>query len=369
VDTALDTTGATITSVVISGVLVDWSLSGLKYVLQDVQSSTRVVMSGNQIVARHDYLPFGEEISAGTGLRTTAKRYAAPERIRQQYAGLERDDVTGLDHSWWRQYENRAERWTSTDPLAGSIGNPQSLNRYAYVQNDPVNFVDPSGLDKTYPGPCPLGGCIVTVLIPRDNNPISNLPPGMMGSLTGGIRRIPPISEFEPRRVGGGPQKPSTTDQLRIQRDYWKQFGKALYGCLESVFKGDATAAKKWLDSHGLPAVDFSNTTAELAVLQSKDELLATRGLPSPYEGPSGTIYVAAQYAPPNKPMSWAFETITHETGNIMGFFLAGQSWQRSEQKYGDPNGISDKPGKKPGEGDKDAGAKLEKCVHGSVNF
>ena len=24
---------------------------------------------------------------------------------------------------------------------------PQSLNRYSYVQNDPVNFVDPSGLD------------------------------------------------------------------------------------------------------------------------------------------------------------------------------------------------------------------------------
>lgn len=34
----------------------------------------------------------------------------------------------------------------SPDPLAGSMRNPQSLNRYAYVQNNPVNLVDPLGL-------------------------------------------------------------------------------------------------------------------------------------------------------------------------------------------------------------------------------
>jgi hypothetical protein len=32
------------------------------------------------------------------------------------------------------------------DRLAGSLGNPQSLNRYSYAGNDPVNFNDPSGL-------------------------------------------------------------------------------------------------------------------------------------------------------------------------------------------------------------------------------
>ena len=29
-----------------------------------------------------------------------------------------------------------------------SIGDPQSLNRYAYVQNDPVNLMDPNGLEE-----------------------------------------------------------------------------------------------------------------------------------------------------------------------------------------------------------------------------
>ena len=34
-----------------------------------------------------------------------------------------------------------------------SIVNPQSFNRYSHVGNDPVNFVDPTGLDWY------IGGC------------------------------------------------------------------------------------------------------------------------------------------------------------------------------------------------------------------
>ncbi len=36
----------------------------------------------------------------------------------------------------------------SPDLLAGSVGDPQSLNRYAYVLNDPCNLVDPLGLEQ-----------------------------------------------------------------------------------------------------------------------------------------------------------------------------------------------------------------------------
>ena len=41
---------------------------------------------------------------------------------------------------------NRLGRFSSSDPLAGSLGDPQSLNRYAYVRNDPISLIDPSGL-------------------------------------------------------------------------------------------------------------------------------------------------------------------------------------------------------------------------------
>jgi hypothetical protein len=42
--------------------------------------------------------------------------------------------------------------WLSPDPLAGDISNPQSLNRYAYVLNNPTTLTDPLGLQGHF---CP----------------------------------------------------------------------------------------------------------------------------------------------------------------------------------------------------------------------
>ena len=106
--------------------------------------------SSSSVIARHDYLPFGEETSSGIGLRTSGQGYGATDTNRQKYGLTERDDSSGLDHTWWRKYENRAGRWTTPDPYNGSmtIANPQSFNHYVYVGNDPVNFIDPTGLFK-----------------------------------------------------------------------------------------------------------------------------------------------------------------------------------------------------------------------------
>lgn len=125
--------------------------AALNYVFNDVQGSGRALMNNSgsgtsTIITRHDYLPFGEEIWAGVGLRTTTQKYATTDKVRQRFAMTERDEATGLDHTLYRKHESFAGRWTSPDPMAGNIANPQSLNRYSYVQNDPVNSVDPSGL-------------------------------------------------------------------------------------------------------------------------------------------------------------------------------------------------------------------------------
>lgn len=125
--------------------------ANLKYVLTDVQGSTRALMNNSgsgssTIVARHDYLPFGEEIWAGVGQRTTSQAYGATDSVRHSFAIMERDDSTGLDNTQYRKFDSFAGRWTTTDPIQVRTGNPQSLNAYTYSENDPVNKVDPTGL-------------------------------------------------------------------------------------------------------------------------------------------------------------------------------------------------------------------------------
>jgi RHS repeat-associated protein len=59
------------------------------------------------------------------------------------------DSETNLEHTWFRQYSGTQGRFITPDLYQGSIdlGNPQSLNRYAYVGNDPLNSTDPLGLE------------------------------------------------------------------------------------------------------------------------------------------------------------------------------------------------------------------------------
>ncbi len=75
--------------------------------------------------------------------------YGGSDGNRQKFTGYERDPESGLDYAHARYYENMQGRFTSSDPFAGSMNlrNPQSLNRYTYVRNNPVKLVDPSGLD------------------------------------------------------------------------------------------------------------------------------------------------------------------------------------------------------------------------------
>jgi RHS repeat-associated protein len=121
---------------------------GTQYVMTDKQGAPRVALNASgAVVARHDYQPYGDELYSGTGLRTTAQGYDASDGIKTKYAGMEADE-TGLSHTLWRQYDSRAGRWTAPDPYGGSmtVADPQSFNRYTYVNNDPVNMTDPLGL-------------------------------------------------------------------------------------------------------------------------------------------------------------------------------------------------------------------------------
>ncbi len=64
-----------------------------------------------------------------------------------KFTSYERDSESGLDYAINRYHSSAIGRFMSPDRLAGRIGNPQSLNRYSYTLNDPVNLTDPLGLD------------------------------------------------------------------------------------------------------------------------------------------------------------------------------------------------------------------------------
>jgi len=61
------------------------------------------------------------------------------------FTSYERDSESGDDYALARSYASSNGRFLSPDPLEGRAGDPQSWNRYAYVENDPINLSDPSG--------------------------------------------------------------------------------------------------------------------------------------------------------------------------------------------------------------------------------
>ncbi len=97
--------------------------------------------SGN-IKEESDYYPFGgERVVTDLGIGNNYK-----------FTGKERDPETGCDYFGARYYCNPIGRFitpdwadTPTDVPYANFGNPQSLNLYSYVKNNPTTFGDPDG--------------------------------------------------------------------------------------------------------------------------------------------------------------------------------------------------------------------------------
>jgi RHS repeat-associated protein len=119
------------TRVWLGGLLVS---SGDASITRDQLGS--VVQSGTETLS---YYPYGEQ---RTGSTTT--------NDREKFATYLRDENTRLDYAQNRYYSSTWGRFTTADPytMSGGLGNPQGWNRYAYVENDPVNWMDPNGLRR-----------------------------------------------------------------------------------------------------------------------------------------------------------------------------------------------------------------------------
>jgi RHS repeat-associated protein len=109
----------------------------VEYYATDALGSVRIVFTpSGQVIGRSAYLPFGE---------TRDQSGSLP---RQRFTGQERDGEAGLDYFNARSLQMRTGRMNQPDPaFGGAMTNPQAWNRYAYVINNPLRYVDPSGAE------------------------------------------------------------------------------------------------------------------------------------------------------------------------------------------------------------------------------
>ncbi len=93
---------------------------------------------------------------AYTGGRTPQQGYSGGDGVRQQFTSKERDIETGLDYFGARYYASALGRFTTVDPIGVKLArmiDPQQLNRYSFVRNNPLKYVDADGNDlKLAPG-------------------------------------------------------------------------------------------------------------------------------------------------------------------------------------------------------------------------
>ena len=105
--------------------------------LGSVRAVTKQVNGTWQVVARHDYMPFGEEVAP-----------PSPPPDKRLFTGKERDNETGLDYFGARYLRADLGRFTTIDPVytwTENLVDPQRWNRYSYVRNNPLKYTDPDG--------------------------------------------------------------------------------------------------------------------------------------------------------------------------------------------------------------------------------
>ncbi len=114
--------------------------TGIHYQLGNhLGSSSLELDEAGEVISYEEYFPFGgTAFVAGRSLRDVRRK-------DYRYSGKERDDVTGLYYYGHRYFAPWIGRWLSPDP----IGPEDGLNLYQFVQNNPVNLVDPNGLYQT----------------------------------------------------------------------------------------------------------------------------------------------------------------------------------------------------------------------------
>lgn len=133
-----------------SGVPEPGSSGNVHYFVADHLGSANVELtSGGWPIWQAEYAPFGQEIQNGNPI---PPEVSSGSSSAFKFTGKERDTESGLDYFGARYYGSSMGRFMSPDWSAkaepvpyAKLSNPQSLNLYSYVGNNPLRAVDPDG--------------------------------------------------------------------------------------------------------------------------------------------------------------------------------------------------------------------------------
>jgi RHS repeat-associated protein len=108
----------------------------VSYPVADPSGSLSLVLDDRGLVAgRAAFDPYGGRVVTGPPDAADALRFA----------GARRQQATGLVVMGWRHYDPSLGRFLEPDPVVAAVLDPQSLNRYAYARDNPLNLSDPDG--------------------------------------------------------------------------------------------------------------------------------------------------------------------------------------------------------------------------------
>ena len=148
------TVGSSVTRYPFGGYEIDASMTRTKYIKLGDEIVAARKSSGERFFYHADHLGGVNAVTDVKGYRVQLVEYApwgvvsrseGTAEPRARFTGKEFDPETGLLYYGGRYYDASLARFISPDPFVPAPGNPQSLNRYSYVLNNPINLIDPSG--------------------------------------------------------------------------------------------------------------------------------------------------------------------------------------------------------------------------------
>lgn len=172
--------------------------TNLQYIVSDHLSSASVILSSTgTLVSEQRYLPFGEaRTDIGSSITETDFGYTG----QRDYTYIKLIDYGA------RWYSPRLGRFTQPDTIIPNPGNPQTWNRFSYVGNNPINYVDPTGhYEAEFDG----GGCADDPNDPTDCL-VTDVYPKSYGCLAGYVIG----SERAKEKCSGGNEDSSSLTEL-----------------------------------------------------------------------------------------------------------------------------------------------------------